>query len=154
MFAAPDSPVAAAGQVLEGQALERHLLAHVLASQQLEVRLELASLGDLLRDASVEGGSSWRLVGLGGVRGDELRDVQFGEMPSGPAGRIERRVFADRARISVPSGGRVKIEFYEGAVQRGERTAPFLDGVYRLVLPYADVEAWRKAEIPRFDDGR
>ena len=106
------------------------------------------TLARLLSSSSVAGGPEWRLVGLGGVRGNDLHDVQLGEVPR-PGARIGRRIFADSARIFAPRGGPVTIVLRDGAVRRGGRVAPFLDGTYRLVLPRADVDAWRAAEVPR-----
>ncbi|MEL6716405.1 MAG: hypothetical protein AAFP86_21680 [Planctomycetota bacterium] len=108
-----------------------------------------ASFGRLLRDAARDRRSGWRLVALGGVRGNELRDVQLVERVGAGSAGAERRVFADRARIRVPEGGPVTVELEEGTVRRGDRTAPFLDGRYRIVLPFADAAAWRDAPIPR-----
>ncbi|MEL6430072.1 MAG: hypothetical protein AAFZ87_15710 [Planctomycetota bacterium] len=115
-----------------------------------------ASLGRLLRDAARDRRSGWRLVALGGVRGNELRDVQLVERAPAGAGSLgpERRVFADRARIRVPEGGPVTLELEEGTVRRGDRTAPFLDGRYRIVLPFADAAAWRAAPVPRAAEAR
>ena len=68
-----------------------------------------------------------------------------------PEGRIERKLFADRMEIRAMEQG-VRIELSDGAQMRGDAKTPFLDGRYRIFLPRASVEAWRKAGIPGISD--
>ncbi|MEM9802355.1 MAG: hypothetical protein AAGA20_18655 [Planctomycetota bacterium] len=109
-----------------------------------DVRVRLVRL---LRDAATSGDPSWRLVAIGGVRGDVLRDVQFAELDA-ITGRPRRRVFADTARLVVRDAGGIEIRLRDGTVRSGERVAPFLRGRYRIVLPRADVEAWQASPLP------
>lgn len=102
-----------------------------------------ASLNLLLREDVARGW--WRLVGLGGVQAGVFRDVQFDQLDLN--GKLERKLFADRMVITEQETG-VKIELTDGAQLRGDSKAPFLDGRYRIFLPRASVEAWRKAGIP------
>lgn len=105
-------------------------------------------LNRLLASSSPAGGNSWKLLALSGVSKNRLNDVQFIE--AGPDGSIRRRVFADEAEIHVPRGAEsVRIELASGSVKRGNRVAPFLGGLYRISLPFAKVEDWRAAEIPK-----
>lgn len=107
------------------------------------VRIEL---NRLLREDIV--GGYYRLHGLGGVKDLELRDVQLEELD--PEGRLQRRLFADRMRIVAQDRG--VLLFLESGVQmRGGNKVPFLDGRYRIFLPRARLEAWRKAQIPLFE---
>ncbi|MEM9382817.1 MAG: hypothetical protein AAGB93_22885 [Planctomycetota bacterium] len=108
------------------------------------VRVEVARL---LRLAANAGDPSWRLAGLGGVRGKDLRDVRFTEVDA-ITGRTQRVVFADSGRIVVREEGGVEIRLQGGTVRRGDRVAPFLAGRYRIVLPRADAEAWKAARVP------
>lgn len=101
----------------------------------------------LLAASSNAGGAAWRLAGLGGIREGELRDVQFAEIDS-VTGEVSRRLFADAGRIRAHKDGGIEISLTDGTVRRGDRAAPFLDGRFRLVLPYADVTDWRAAELP------
>ncbi len=101
----------------------------------------------LLHEAAQAGDPRWRLVGLGGVRGNDLRDVQFAELDP-VTGRAQRRVFADSARIRLRPSGGVELQFEGGTVRRGTRVAPFLGGKYRIVMPRARAEDWREAALP------
>lgn len=103
-------------------------------------------LTQLLAASAPAGASSWRIAGLGGVRQRRLMDVQFVELDA--AGRVRRRVFADAAEVRVPEAGSVEILLRDGSVKRGARVAPFLDGTYRILLPFADAPTWRASEIP------
>ncbi|MEE2941576.1 MAG: hypothetical protein VX460_14410 [Planctomycetota bacterium] len=103
-------------------------------------------LTQLLAASSPAGASSWRIAGLGGVRQRRLMDVQFVELDA--AGQVRRRVFADVAEVRVPGSGSVEILLRDGSVKRGARVAPFLEGTYRIVLPFADAPTWRASEIP------
>jgi hypothetical protein len=89
----------------------------------------------------------YRLHSLGGVRGNELVDVQLEEFE--PGGRLQRRLFADHLRLSLEDGS-VVLELRDGAYVRGSEKQPFRDGVHRILLPTADVAAWRAAELPGF----
>lgn len=102
-----------------------------------------AALNLLLRE-DVEHGW-WRLVGVAGVQAGVFRDVQIDQLDA--SGKLERKLFADRMEITEQKNG-VKIELTDGAQLRGDSKAPFLDGRYRIFLPRASVEAWRKAGIP------
>lgn len=102
-----------------------------------------AALNLLLRE-DIERGW-WKLVGLGGVQAGVFRDVQLDQLDAG--GKLERKLFADRMEITEQENG-VKIELTNGAQLRGDAKTPFLDGRYRIFLPRASVEAWRKAGIP------
>ncbi|MGB0333456.1 MAG: hypothetical protein ACPGPE_16730, partial [Planctomycetota bacterium] len=109
-----------------------------------ELRVQIVRL---LHEAAQSGDPRWRLVGLGGVRGSELRDVQFAEVDA-VTGRAQRRVFADSARVRIRPSGGVELQLEGGTVRRGTRVAPFLAGKYRIVLPRARSEDWRGASIP------
>lgn len=102
-----------------------------------------AALNLLLRE-DVSGGW-WRLASFAGVQAGVLRDVQLDGLDA--QGRLERKLFADRMQISAQERG-VKIELQDGAQLRGDSKTPFLDGRYRIFLPRASVEAWKKAGIP------
>ncbi len=106
-----------------------------------------ARMARLLSSSSQAGGAAWRLAGLGGIREGELRDVQFAEI-DGVTGQVARRLFADIGQIRTMDGGGIVIQLRDGSVRRGDRVAPFLDGRFRLMLPYADENAWRSAELP------
>lgn len=109
-----------------------------------DLRVQLVRL---LHEAAQAGDPRWRLVGLAGVRGSELRDVQLAELDP-VTGRAGRRVFADSLRIRVREGGGVELLLEGGTVRRGTRVAPFLGGRYRIVLPRADAGSWRDATLP------
>lgn len=104
------------------------------------LRSELNRL--LARDTS----AGWyRVKALGGVLGDALCDVHLEELDG--SGRIQRRIFADRARIcEEPPGVLVLLE--SGAVLLGDQKYAFSGGVYRLFLPRARIEDWRAAGVP------
>ncbi|QDV06665.1 hypothetical protein Poly30_21800 [Planctomycetes bacterium Poly30] len=104
-------------------------------------------LARLLAASSEAGGAVWRLAGIGGIREGQLRDVQFAEIDS-RTGQVSRRVFADSGRIRTMDGRGIEISLTDGTVRRGDRAAPFLEGRFRLMLPYADADAWRAAELP------
>jgi len=104
-----------------------------------------AVLNELLRAADAEDGSGWRCVALGGVVRSALHDVQFIEQ--GARGQALRRVFADRLEVAL-EGRTVVLQLTRGAQERAGRVAPFLDGRFRIVLPRADAQRWRAAEVP------
>ena len=109
-----------------------------------DLRVQLVRL---LHEAAQAGDPRWRLVGLGGVRGNELRDVQFAELDP-VTGRAQRRAFADSVRIRLRPSGGVELLLEGGTVRRGTRVAPFLGGKYRIVLPRARADDWRDAALP------
>jgi hypothetical protein len=90
-------------------------------------------------------GARFRLEWLGGVVDDVLRDVELSE--TGPDGKVRRRLFADRLRLSKQSGWIVLL-LQDGVSFQGEVQAPFLDGQLRLVLPRANLSAWEAAGLP------
>jgi len=87
----------------------------------------------------------YRLHSLGGVRGEELMDVQLEEL--GESGRVERRMFADRLHVALEDDS-VVLELFDGALVRGGDKTPFRDGRFRVVLPGVDLGAWRAATLP------
>ncbi|MFT6110841.1 MAG: hypothetical protein ACJA2W_003769 [Planctomycetota bacterium] len=106
-----------------------------------------ARLSRLLATSSRSGGAAWRLAGIGGIREGQLRDVQFAEFDA-VTGKVTRRVFADSGRIRTLDGGGIEISLRDGTVRRGDRAAPFLDGRFRLMLPFAKADEWRASELP------
>ncbi len=106
--------------------------------------IELRLVLDQLLRADTSSGH-WRQVAVGGVVGGVLQDVQLRELDRD--GRELRRLFADRMRIAIRGKG-VELRLEDGVQVRAGRTAPFLDGVYRLVLPRAQVAGWRAAGLP------
>jgi hypothetical protein len=102
-----------------------------------------AALNDLLHLDAAAG--LYRLKGVAGVVGDTLRDVQIDALDSG--GRLERKLFADRMRIAPADHG-IVIQLEGGAQLRGDEKTPFLDNRYRIFLPSANLDEWRKAGIP------
>jgi len=99
----------------------------------------------LLRAAgSALGG--WRLVDLGGVMDEELRDVQLIERDG--EGREVRRIFADRLVIESEPGGGMSLDLEGGIQIRHGRRAPFLGGHYRIFLPHAEDGVWRAEKLP------
>lgn len=101
------------------------------------------SLNELLaQDAA---GGRFRMRALGGVVAHVLREVHVEELA--PGGGVERRLFADRLVIQEGERG-VVLLFEDGVQVRGGLKTPFLDGRLRVVLPRADVEAWRARPIP------
>lgn len=102
-----------------------------------------AALNDLLRlDASA---GLYRVQALGGVEADMLRDVQLDALDR--AGHLERKLFADRMRVAPGDQG-VMIVLEGGAQLRGDEKTPFLDNRYRIFLPRASLDEWRKAGVP------
>ncbi|MCP3920067.1 MAG: hypothetical protein GY711_31460 [bacterium] len=100
-------------------------------------------LNDLLRTDTTSG--HWRLRALGGVVAGVLRDVHLVQLSD--AGRITRRVFADHMRIEKHEKG-ILMRLEEGVQERAGRTAPFLEGRYRVYLPRARAEDWVAAGLP------
>lgn len=91
-------------------------------------------------------GSVYRLRDLGGVMDGILSGVHLERLDEEQ--QVERRLFADRMRITR-SGGGVELILENGVQVRGEQErVPFLDGRYRILLPSADGEAWSSAGIP------
>jgi len=102
-----------------------------------------AALNDLLRlDASA---GLYRVQALGGVEADMLRDVQLDALDR--TGHLERKLFADRMRVAPGDQG-VVIVLEGGAQLRGDEKTPFLDNRYRIFLPRANLDEWRKAGVP------
>jgi len=106
--------------------------------------IELRLMLDQLLRADTSSGH-WRQAAVGGVVGGVLQDVQLLELDRD--GRELRRLFADRMRIIVRGKG-VELRLEDGVQVREARTAPFLDGVYRLYLPRAKADRWRAARLP------
>lgn len=105
-----------------------------------EVRMRVDEL--LRADPS---GGHWRLRALGGVVGDELRDVEVVELDH--ESRVHRRLFADVLRVRGQGRG-VELVLEDGVQERLGRVAPFLDGTFRIFLPRARAEGWTDAGIP------
>lgn len=101
------------------------------------------TLNQLLREDAGQG--YWRVKSLAGVHGSLLREVHLENFDA--QGKLERRAFADRMFIEAQERG-VLLQLEQGSIERGDERAPFLDGRFRLFLPRADLDAWRKAEIP------
>lgn len=105
-------------------------------------------LNRLLRE-DVQGGY-YIVRSLGGVLGDELREVHLEQRSRD--GVIERRLFADRMRILPASpgaeGGGVQLLLREGSQERAGRKTAFLEGRYRIFLPRADYPRWRREGLP------
>lgn len=112
--------------------------------------IELRLVLDQLLRADTSSGH-WRQAAVGGVVDGVLQDVQLLELDRN--GRELRRLFADRMRI-VTRGKGVELRLEDGVQVRAARTAPFLDGVYRLYLPRAKVAAWRAAGLPGLSAAR
>ena len=87
----------------------------------------------------------WRVRDLGGVTGDELRDVRLEGLDSD--GKLERQLFADRMRIVLQDKG-VLLSLEDGAQTRGDEVAPFLEGRFRIFLPRAVHADWQAAGLP------
>jgi hypothetical protein len=96
-------------------------------------------------------GGWWRLHGLGGIVGTNLRDVQFEQL--GENGIVLRRIFADRMRILVENPGLLLV-LEDGAVVRGSEKTPFVEGSYRIFLPRALLPDWREANLPGIESPR
>ena len=101
------------------------------------------ALNQLLREDAGQG--YWRIKSLAGIDGSVLREVHLEDFDA--QGKLERRAFADRMSIEAQERG-VLLQLEQGSIERGDERAPFLDGRFRLFLPRADLDAWRKAEIP------
>ncbi len=91
-------------------------------------------------------GGTYRLRELGGVQDAALISVHLERADA--SGKVERRFFADRMRLSR-SGTGVEIVLENGMQVRGDdERVPFLDGRYRILLPSADSDAWTRAGLP------
>ncbi len=101
-------------------------------------------LNELLK---LQGGeTSYRLRELAGVQDGTLIGVHLEHLDE--SGSVERRLFADRMRISRAAVG-VEILLENGVQVRGEdQRVAFLDGRYRILLPTAEVEAWVQSALP------
>lgn len=82
---------------------------------------------------------------IGGVRDGVLREVHVESLDVD--GRVERRLFADRVTLKEAERG-IEILCEDGVHVRGDKKAAFLDGRYRIFLPRADVERWRRERLP------
>jgi hypothetical protein len=120
-----------------------------LADQRDDGRWALAEVRrELNRLLALDTRMGWyRLHSLGGVRGTELVDVQLEELE--PAGHLQRRLFADRLQLLLEDGS-VVLDLHDGAFVRGSEKQPFRDGRHRIVLPAANVAAWRASVLPGF----
>jgi len=91
-------------------------------------------------------GGAYRLRDLGGVMDGILNGVHLERLDERQ--QVERRLFADRLRITRSAGG-VELILENGVqVRTDQERVPFLDGRYRILLPSADGEAWSNAGIP------
>jgi len=104
------------------------------------------SLNLLLREDAADG--YFRVVAIGGVVGASFREVHVEEVDVD--GARKRRIFADSMRLRAGERG-IVLELFDGAVLRGTRKAPFLDGALRIYLPRARPGAWRAAGLPGLD---
>lgn len=102
-----------------------------------------AALNRLLRADAANG--YWRVKSLGGVTGEEMREVHLEYFDS--AGKLERRAFADVLAIVEQDKGYM-LRLQDGAQVRGEEKLPFLDGRFRIYLPRAQHAEWRAARLP------
>lgn len=100
-------------------------------------------LNELLAESAV--GERHRVSFLGGVLGDELRDLALEVHDQD--GRVQRLLFADRARLSL-EGNLALLDLFDGSSSRGDVQAPFLDGRLRIALPRVDGRRWREAGLP------
>ncbi len=106
-----------------------------LVKQRLNEQLKLQTAG-----------GTYRLRELGGVQDSTLIGVHLERADE--SGKLERRFFADRMRLTR-SGTGVELVLENGAQVRGDdERVPFLDGRYRILLPLADSEAWTRAGLP------
>ncbi len=138
----PDPWIKAVPELVDPEALEA-----VLDDGLWNLTTVRVDIVRLLRKAAGRGDPSWRLAAIGGVRGNDLRDVRFAEIDI-LSGRTKRVVFADSARIVARADGGIELRLEGGSVRRGDRVAPFLAGRYRIVLPRADAAAWKDALLP------
>jgi len=106
----------------------------------LRVRQEL---NRLLREEATA--RRYQLRGMGGVVDGVLRDVQLVELDE--RGGPLRLFFADRLQL-LRSGNGIQLLLEQGAIESGDRRAPFLDGRYRIFLPRASFERWKEARLP------
>lgn len=106
-----------------------------------------AALNQLLREDAAHG--YYRLSALGGVQARVLRDVQLDELDAN--GTLVRKLFADRMSCAPAERG-VALLLESGAHVRDDRKVAFLDGRYRIYLPRASVDAWKRSGVPGFDD--
>jgi hypothetical protein len=94
-------------------------------------------------------GGEYRVLGIGGVQGAVLRDVAIDVLDA--EGRTEKCLFADRMAVLRETQG-VQLLLEGGSQVRGDQKTPFLDGRYRIFLPRAAADAWKKAGIPGLID--
>ncbi len=94
----------------------------------------------------------YRIEELGGVRGDVLLDLRVAGLDA--RGRAIRELEAPEGTIDVRRGsGDVLLELRGGHLVLAGRRAPFFDGRYAVIVPSADVDAWRVSGLTcvRFD---
>lgn len=103
----------------------------------------LIALNELLAFEKV--GGVWRVRSIGGIADAVLHDVELDQL--GEDGGTRRRLLADRMEIRAAERG-VRLELRAGVQLVGGRRLPFLEDRYRIFLPAADAEAWRRAGIP------
>lgn len=90
-------------------------------------------------------GAHWKLVHLGGVVGEQWRQMHFAELDR--RGRVVRRLFADRGHLRL-EGNNAIFELQAGAQERDGRRSAFLGDRYTLLVPGIDPAAWRSAGLP------
>jgi hypothetical protein len=101
------------------------------------------ALNRLLRQDAAQG--FWRVKSVNGVLDGTLREVHLEGFDA--AGKLDRRVFADRLRIVRQERG-VLLELEDGAQMRGDEKVPFFDGRFRIFLPRAVHKEWDAAVLP------
>jgi len=105
------------------------------------------TLNELLRNETR--GEHWRLRSFAGVVGDELREVHLVQFDLD--GRVLRRLFADGLKLSR-AGAALRFDLRDGIQERAGRSAPFLEGRYRITFPDAELAAWEQAQLPGLSD--
>lgn len=101
------------------------------------------ALNRLLRQDAAQG--YWRIKSVNGVLEGTLREVHLEGFDA--AGKLDRRVFADRLRIVRQERGFL-LELEDGAQLRGDEKVPFFDGRFRIFLPRAVHAEWDAAVLP------
>ncbi len=87
----------------------------------------------------------YRLAGIGGIVGPDLRGVEIEQLDR--QGNLIKRLFADRVSIALVDRG-VQLTLLDGVQVRGGRKLDFLGGRYRIFLPAADHATWTAAGLP------
>ncbi|MCY3002502.1 MAG: hypothetical protein NTV21_11935 [Planctomycetota bacterium] len=101
------------------------------------------ALNRLLRQDAAQG--YWRVKSVNGVLEGTLREVHLEGFDA--AGKLDRRVFADRLRLVRQERGFL-LELEDGAQMRGDEKVPFFDGRFRIFLPRAVHAEWDAAVLP------